>query len=355
MAAVAIERRDAPRSRSALLASVVVLVLVLAAVVVWIELGAAGTRARLVEAAERLSLAASGEIPPLPEPAAGPEEGAAAPAAHAGAEAEAPVGEHQVAALPAGLTEPGPHGPLPRIAADGQAPWQVFAQPFAAPAGTPRIAIVLTGMGLSAPATRTAIDRLPAGVTLAFVPYPADVETWLAKARAAGHETLLSMPLEPAAFPADDPGPRALLTSLPSDENLDRLAWTLGRGTGYVGVTVGTQSRFASAPEALRPVARALAERGLMLLDEGSAGEAAVLAHSEGGPAATADGWIDAAATPAAIDASLAGLEAKARAEGSAIGLAAPYPVTFERLAAWIASLEGKGLALAPLTAVVAP
>src|SRR5690606_25596503 len=54
------------------------------------------------------------------------------------------------------LVEDGQFGPLPKIGADGSKPMQVYARPLAAspklPAGAPRLAILIGGMGLNAQA-----------------------------------------------------------------------------------------------------------------------------------------------------------------------------------------------------------
>jgi polysaccharide deacetylase 2 family uncharacterized protein YibQ len=65
---------------------------------------------------------------------------------------------------------------------------------------------------------------------------------------------------------------------------------------------------------------------------------------------------IDEPATAADIDARLAALEAMARDHGTALGLAvAPRPVTVERIAAWTNGLANRGLALAPVSALMLP
>jgi polysaccharide deacetylase 2 family uncharacterized protein YibQ len=52
------------------------------------------------------------------------------------------------------------------------------------------------------------------------------------------------------------------------------------------------------------------------------------------------------------IDKQLAALEAAARHNGAALGVAAPYPASVDRLVAWAATLNDKGLVLAPVSAV---
>lgn len=240
------------------------------------------------------------------------------------------------------------------VSVPGQA-WQAYARPFDAEDPRPRIAVVVTGLGLSADATEAAMQRLPGAVTLAFTPYAARLDEWIARARTDGHEVLLELPMEPRDYPRDDPGPDTLLTSLDPEQNLARLDRTLRRGTGYVGVNNVTGSRFASTPQSLRPIFEELKRRGLMFLDgrTGARTVAAQLADEAALPYAVNNLQIDAEASRPAIDAALAELERQARNTGFAVGMASPYPVTLERLAHWATTLAHKRIALAPVTAVV--
>src|SRR3546814_12743228 len=94
----------------------------------------------------------------------------------------------------------------------------------------PRIAVVLTGLGLSDSATQAAIEQLPAAATLSFSPYARGLERWIALARSSGHEALIDLPLEPTTFPNEEPGPHALVTGPPPHEHRDRPQWVIPRG-----------------------------------------------------------------------------------------------------------------------------
>ena len=147
------------------------------------------------------------------------------------------------------LLEPSRHGAIPRIAPDGVRPAEAYARPLnaaIAKKGGPRVAIVLTGLGVSASLTQQAIERLPGPVTLAFMPYAADVERSVAAARAQGHEILLQAPMEPFDYPDNDPGPQTLLASMTPDQNMDRLYWLMSRFQGYVGLINYMGARFTS-------------------------------------------------------------------------------------------------------------
>ncbi len=151
-----------------------------------------------------------------------------------------------------------PHGPIPKIAADGTRPADAFARPVTPLPGkpdAPRIALIVGGLGVSASATADAIAKLPGPVTLGFVPYGSDAAAQAARARNGGHEILLQVPMEPFEYPDNDPGPQTLLTSLTPQQNIDRLYWVMSRFQGYVGIssTMGalftaSEPSFASDP-----------------------------------------------------------------------------------------------------------
>jgi polysaccharide deacetylase 2 family uncharacterized protein YibQ len=67
-------------------------------------------------------------------------------------------------------------------------------------------------------------------------------------------------------------------------------------------------------------------------------------------PCAKADFTIDAVPTSAEIDRTLVKLETLAKERGLAVGVASALPISIERLAAWIKTLEGRGIMLVPLT-----
>jgi hypothetical protein len=84
-----------------------------------------------------------------------------------------------------GLTEMSAFGPLPRLSPDGRRPRDAYARRApAVPPGTPRIAIVVGGLGLSQTGTQKAIEALPEDVTLAFAPLGSSLQRWVEKARA---------------------------------------------------------------------------------------------------------------------------------------------------------------------------
>lgn len=255
-----------------------------------------------------------------------------------------------------GLTEKSLYGPLPVVSRDGRRAAQAYAQPSpATAAGAARIAIVVGGMGLSATATEAAIDRLPPAVTLAFAPYGDGIDRLAARARQAGHEVALQVPLEPYDYPDNDPGPHTLLTGLSTDQNRDRLHWVMARFVGYVGVLNYMGARFTASDTALRPILGELRDRGLVYIDDGSSPRsiAGRVAGDVGLPFAQADLVIDAIPSKEAIDKQLAELAKIAHDKGLAVGVASGLPVTIDALDAWASSAAAQGITLVPVTAAV--
>jgi hypothetical protein len=252
------------------------------------------------------------------------------------------------------LIEQTQQGPLPRIADDGRAPMTAYAPP--APSDKrPRIAIVVSGLGISAKATAAAIAGLPADVTLAFAPYDDDVQRWVSEARRQGHEVLLELPMEPYDFPDSDPGPHTLRAGVGEESNTQRLTWSLTRFTGYAGVTNLLGGRFLGDPDSLEPVMTFLARRGLFFFDSGPATRSAApdVAQRLDAPYVQSSTTIDTIQTAMEIDQRLSELETRARLNGSASGAGFLYPVTVERVAEWAKGLPGRGFVLVPASAIV--
>ncbi|RMF75787.1 MAG: divergent polysaccharide deacetylase family protein [Alphaproteobacteria bacterium] len=299
----------------------------------------------------------AGEAPPT-----GAEEEGRAPARNGGGQQARPAGAGRSAALRVAvaaapdpdLLEPSPHGPLPVRAPDGRTPFQAYQRPFVGDPQTPRIAIIITQLGLSARRTKEAIAELPPDVSLAFSPYGRNLEDWGRQARQAGHEVLLMLPMEPLGYPDDDPGPLGLMTSLTPAENIDRLHRVLAKMTAYVGIVSEMGSRFTAMPTALRPVVADLAQRGLLVVDSRATARSLLAdeARKAGLPVAVNDRTIDNIADPDEIDRYLDELETLALRRGYALGMGRPYPVTIARIKAWAQGLAARGFVLAPASAI---
>lgn len=290
--------------------------------------------------AEAPPVPAAAEPPPAPPPVALPRRMEAEP--------------FIVAPDPA-LLEASRHGAVPRRGADGRSSIATYARPFDRTDPRPRVAIIVNNVGLFAQHSEEAIRRLPAGVTLAFSPYAPRNEALAERARARGMEMLIALPLEPLGFGQQaDPGDRALLTSLPLGENLDRLDWALTRLQGMVGAIGGLGSmrgeRFAANGELLATLQETLTRRGLLYVDPRPGAPQPGRAFGR-----SVDILLDEpSAVRTEVERQLAALEALARQNRSALGLANdPVPSVIAAIAAWAQGLEERGIAIAPVSVLI--
>ncbi len=276
--------------------------------------------------------------------------GATAPSAGA---TSAPNGSGIVAEL----SEETANGAIPRISSTGQTPFATYHHPFeAASAGTgPRIALIVTGLGINEQGSLDAIAQLPDLVTLAFAPYGKALEKTVTVARGGGHEVMLEVPLEPFDFPQNDPGPHTLLTGEPPRENLEKLFWLMARFGGYFGIINNMGARFTASAGDFGPIMEELGARGVGYIDDGSSNRSVSqqLAGANKVPYARASMLIDANPARSSILSALASLEAEALEHGSAIGIVSALPISIQAVSEWSASLDGKGIALVPASALM--
>ena len=257
------------------------------------------------------------------------------------------------------LIEKSKYGLLPQIGVDGARPIEVYARAVVLDSrlrpGSPRVALVVGGFGLSGEGAASAIANLPGAVTLAFAPTDAGVEQQAAQAREAGHETVLQARLD-VLSDSTGLGAHVQSTSASDAENLDSLHWQMGRFTGYVAVVANSLGdKLTADRQEITPILSEIAARGLGYFDDGSSPRsgAPYVAATLAAPSARGDVVIDADSTPAAVDVALARLVELARHRGSAIGVASASPASVTRLARWTNELDLKGVELVPLSALM--
>jgi polysaccharide deacetylase 2 family uncharacterized protein YibQ len=276
--------------------------------------------------------------PPAPAWAALPETRprAAAPGAPDGMAAIAPQG-----------------GPTERPAPAEAPAWQRFAVSAPAESGKPLIAIVIDDVGVDRARSARAIE-LPGPLTLSFLPYAHDLGRQAEAARAAGHELLVHVPMEPESATIN-PGPEPLLTRLSAAENLRRLRDDLSRFTGYVGINNHMGSLFTADRAAMGPVMEELKGRGLLFVDSKTTPRSVTdeLARELGVPYADRQVFLDNDQQASQVRARLMETERIARENGYAVAIGHPHDGTLEALLDWIPAARSRGFALVPVSAIV--
>ncbi|BCH57821.1 hypothetical protein RvVAR0630_04450 [Agrobacterium vitis] len=251
------------------------------------------------------------------------------------------------------LLEDSPEGKIPVTGRDGLRPVEQYARPWSGAHGT-RVAIVVSGLGLSQTGTQRAIKHLPEQVTLAFAASGNSLSRWMQEARRGGHEILLQVPLEPVGYPANDPGRGTLQVGRAASDNLRDLHKAMASMTNYTGLMNYMGGRFLSDSGAMDPVMRDIAARGLLFLDDGSSARSltATFAKAMNMPFSVADLQLDDQIQEQAILKRLDELERIARRNGSAIGVASAFDESVNAIAKWAEGAKARGIEIVGVSAL---
>ena len=246
-------------------------------------------------------------------------------------------------------------GRLPRIGDDGRLPLQVYARPYDILENRPAIGIIVSNLGLSESKTRIAIS-LPAFISLAYSPYTSNIKEWVTTSRSHGHEVFLNVPMEPAEYPNDDPGPLGLLLSASDEEVVLNLRKILGLTSGYIGLVPIMGEAFLQDEPATKQVLEILQLRGISFLDSRTtlSSKAPVIMESLG----MEGSQVDLALTQSELNAdsinqSLAQLVNVVKKNGTAILLINPHNNILSTVAGWIRTLDSQNIALLPVSAII--
>ena len=246
--------------------------------------------------------------------------------------------------------------PRPRVqpaaaSSTGEA-WRRNALPFRDLGSRPLVAVVIDDVGLDRPRSKRAWE-LPGPLTMSFLPYAKDLREQARAARGKGHELMLHLPMEPNG--RNDPGPNALLVSLTDADIRQRTAAALDSFDGFAGVNNHMGSRFTTFRPGMETVLRQLKGRGLMFLDSRTSAQSVgdSVAQEIGVPSIVRHVFLDDDESLDAVRRRLAEAEAIARRQGFVVVIGHPHEATLVALAEWLPTVQGKGLALAPATAVL--
>ncbi len=280
--------------------------------------------------------------------------GANRPAASATAASLTPLRARPVPNPDPDLLRDTPFGKIPKPAPDGRTAMHYYRNGFDGGDGAPTVSLILGGLGLNKALTERAIDELPAEVSLAFAPYAKDLDFWTEKARKAGHEVLIELPMENYSGDPSALGAAGLLTSRTPAENLQRLDWLMSRFSGYFAATNYQGGKFAADDEAMGPILSRLREAGVGYVDD--TGAAGALTQQTGAAVASVARVLPPAPDDSArqrIKRELTALEKLAQRDGATLAKAYAFSATIDEIAEWSGSLEKKGVALAPASSAL--
>jgi polysaccharide deacetylase 2 family uncharacterized protein YibQ len=152
----------------------------------------------------------------------------------------------------------------------------------------------------------------------------------------------------------ENAGNEALVMAGPITQDQPMLDWSLSQFQGYAGVTdaIGaTQGAgFMNNSNAKSWLLQEIADKGLFFIDAQQTGPAPFAWNR------TADVVMDPVSAPGQESAQLAELAAYAKQQGTALGiLLHPAPAALQTLASWTQTLNGQGITLVPVSALVLP
>ena len=217
----------------------------------------------------------------------------------------------------------------------------------------PRIIVVIDDLGLD-PAMAERFMALPGPLTLSFLPYGAQARTLAARAKAAGAEVMLHLPMEPLG--EADPGPNALRLGMTGADFLKNLEWNLAQFDGYEGVNNHMGSRLTADRAAMKTVLAYLKARNLFFLDSVTTAQSAArdAAASVGARMVERDVFLDAGARDAMyVREQLKLAERIALETGYAIAIGHPYETTIEALGPWLTTAPARGFDIVAISALV--
>ena len=217
------------------------------------------------------------------------------------------------------------------------------APPPKVQAQDPKIAIIITGVGLSR-STMDTVFTLPANIALSISPYASKVADVVKEALAQGYEVMIDLPLEPADYPLSDPGPLALLTGNSEKQNLDQLDAVAALADDVAGLVAVADEQFTYSVKSISPVLGALAEKKMRLLYASKPGNyfLSTTAEQLGADIIPYQAVLDEKPTAEAIFAQLSAAVTKAKETGLVVVVARPYPITIETINKWMAMPQAR-------------
>lgn len=254
-------------------------------------------------------------------------------------------------AIPRSLSENIATAPV--VAMAGTPQWRQNAAAFAPEYNKGKIVIIIDDMGMDKRRSAEALT-LPGPLTLSYLPYATHLQPSVDEARQKGHEVLVHIPMEPEST-SIDAGPTVLRASMTDDEMRAMMDKNLSAFSGYTGFNNHMGSKLTQDQQAMQIVMAEAVKRGLLVVDSRTSAVSVAdqVAEAFGAAHTVRDVFLDHHEDLNSVKDALAQLENVARHKGYAVAIGHPKDNTLAALREWLPTLAGKGLQLAPVSAVV--
>ena len=217
-------------------------------------------------------------------------------------------------------------------------------RPQPAPGARGKLAILLDDAGQTDDLVPNAV-ALPVQVGVAVLPFlPRSAETANAL-NAAGHEVWLHLPMEPQNYPANNPGPGAVLVGMTTNELRTTVHSAINNVPHVVGVNNHMGSKATADLKTMTWIMQELSVRGMAFIDSRTTTRtvAEQAARAQGVPTNRRNVFLDNERKPEAIRRQLDEAVYRCRMDGEAIAIGHLDPVTVEVLAAELPGIAAKG------------
>ncbi len=217
-----------------------------------------------------------------------------------------------------------------------------------------RLAIVIDDIGHSLPALRRLL-ALDVPLSFSVLPHVTHAREAARAIARAGREYMVHMPMEPYAYPREDPGPRPLLLAQSLAHTAERVRGYLAALPGAVGASNHMGSAYTYDPDRMRVVQTVLAERNLFFLNSRTSGTPVprAVARQRGYRYLERDVFLDHDPRETAVESAFRLAVRRARRQGRAIAIGHPYDSTYRVLRRRLPGLPRNGVRVVPVSALL--
>jgi polysaccharide deacetylase 2 family uncharacterized protein YibQ len=238
---------------------------------------------------------------------------------------------------------------------DHNTPADPIPKPVASTPGRqqPLVAIIIDDLGYDHNLASRFLE-MEGPFTFSMLPQGPFTAKIVAEAHAKGHEIMLHLPMEPMEYPQVSPGPGALLVDMTPDELLAQLDADISAVPYVKGVNNHMGSRLSAQAPQMRQIFSRLKSRGLYYVDSRTTKETVGRPSAERLhlPFAERDIFIDHYQDADFIRKQIRLLVKRAHAQGYAIGIVHPHPLTIELMQAALPQLKDQ-VSFVPASRVV--
>jgi polysaccharide deacetylase 2 family uncharacterized protein YibQ len=219
--------------------------------------------------------------------------------------------------------------------------------------GNASVAIIIDDLGHSLKKGQAFID-LPASITFAILPHTAHSRSIAESATAANKEVIVHLPM--ANLKNTPIGPGGLTATQPRVDFLLTLDAAINDVPFAKGINNHTGSYLTQQPQQMQWLMGDMKRRGFYFVDSRTTPNSVARDTAErfGVTTSSRDVFLDNETSFESIDAAFSKLVKKAKENGTAIAIGHPYPETLNYLRDAIPRLEALGIAVLPVSGLIA-